>query len=112
MSLLCLLGRPPFPESRISVKFNPELAYNPVFEQRRCKRQNLLPRNRLIGTDPTSDFVIVCYLKPAEHCFGQSSDPALREETETADGEPAFCSRDVISRILLALVCVCIALHE
>ena len=85
---------------------------NTVFGERWCKRQKLLPKNRLIGADPTSDWVILCYLKPAEHCFGQSSDPLLREETETADGEPAFCSRDVISRILLALVCVCIALHE
>jgi hypothetical protein len=43
---------------------------------------------------------------------GLSLQVALREETETADGEPVFCSRDVISRILLALVCVCISLHE
>jgi hypothetical protein len=42
--------------------------------------------------------------------------PSLKQRRKrgnrAGDGEPAFCSRDVISRILLALVCVCIALHE
>jgi hypothetical protein len=34
-----------------------------------------------------------------------------RKQKRAAMSRP-FCSHDVISRILLALVCVCIALHE